>query len=271
MIARFSVLITTYKNDSPAYLDEAIKSIYFKQIIKPDEIILIADGPLNKELINIIEINKKNIPALKFFNLDENKGLAYALNYGIKKCSNELIFRMDSDDISLPLRFKKQLSFMQSNPDIDICGSYVNLIDPVTKVYLSTRKVPIHQNEIYRYAKKRSPMNHPSVVFRKSSITKNGNYPLFKKAQDYALWSKLLIVENIKFQNIPEVLVHMRGGNSLLTRRGLKHLSSEIKVILFQKKIGFLNTFECIRNILLRAIFRLSPNFIKKILYKMVK
>lgn len=270
MDSNFSVLMTTYKNDSPTYLNEAICSIYFKQEVKPNEIILIADGPLTKELMSVINDNKKNIPILKFFELRDNKGLAFALNYGIEKCNYELIFRMDSDDISLPLRFQKQLYFMNSHPEIGVCGSYVDMIEPETKTYLSTRKVPIEQNDIYHFAKKRSPMNHPSVVFRKSAVIDNGYYPLFKKAQDYALWSKLLI-KNIKFQNIPEVLVHMRGGNSLLTRRGMKHLNYEIKVILFQKKIGFLNFFEFSRNILLRTTFRLSPNSIKKLLYKVAQ
>lgn len=81
-------------------------------------------------------------------------------------------------------------------------------------------------------------MNHPSVVFRKEIIINNNYYPLFKKSQDYALWSKLL-VNNVNFQNIPEVLVHMRGGDSLMNRRGIGYLINEIKVISYQRSIGF--------------------------------
>lgn len=265
----FSVLMTTYKNDSPDYLKEAISSIYQNQNVKPSEIILIADGPLPIELKNVIQTQEKEISILKFFELEKNHGLAYALNFGIDLCNYELIFRMDSDDISLPNRFEKQISFMSLHPNIDICGSFVDIIEPETKKYLSTRKVPLEQNTIYQYSKKRSPMNHPSVVFRKKTIINNNYYPLFKKSQDYALWSKLL-VNNVNFQNIPEVLVHMRGGDSLMNRRGVGYLFNEIKVISYQRSIGFLNNIEFLRNILLRTIFRIAPNSIKKVLYKIV-
>lgn len=100
MKEKFSVLLSVYKNEKPEYLKSAIESIYFAQTLKPSEIILVEDGPLTVELYDVIrELKVKLENTLKIVKLEKNSGLGIALNKGIFECENELVARMDTDDI----------------------------------------------------------------------------------------------------------------------------------------------------------------------------
>ena len=111
----FSVLLSVYKSESSEYLRLAIYSIYKSQSLKPNEIILVKDGILNEDLENCISDLMNKIPVLKVYGYSINKGLGYALNFGLKKCSNEIVFRMDTDDIAHNKRFEKQLPLLLDN------------------------------------------------------------------------------------------------------------------------------------------------------------
>ena len=143
-----SVLMSVYYKEKPEYLQQALKSIWDNQTLKPDEIILVEDGKLTVELYEIIEQwGEKLNGRLKRIPLPENQGLAKALNTGIKYCSGEYIARMDSDDISASERFEKQTRFLKNNPDIDILGSFSYDIDNNNKI-IKERKVPQEHNQI---------------------------------------------------------------------------------------------------------------------------
>ena len=123
----FSVLLSVYYKEKPEFLEKSIESIYFNQTLKPDEIVLVEDGPLTKELYSSIKKlkNKIGINILKVVSLEKNMGLGNALRIGIKRCSNELIARMDTDDISYSNRFEKQVNFFKENPDTDVLGTFM--------------------------------------------------------------------------------------------------------------------------------------------------
>ncbi|MDC9592797.1 glycosyltransferase [Xenorhabdus sp. IM139775] len=269
---KFSVLISVYINDDPIFFKKALNSIYYEQTLKPSQIVIVGDGNLNESQLSVINKFSRRVGAniVNFYQLDENLGLANALNYGLKKCKFDLVARMDADDISLPERFHIQIKFMVENPNIDVCGSYINEINPYNEKLISTKKVPLSHEEIYTFGKKRSPMNHPSVIFKKEKILSLGGYPLFRKSQDFALWSLLLNSQSC-FSNLDIVLLHMRCGKNLLQKRGLFHLKQEIKVINFQRRIGFISRRELIYSIFIRSMFRLSPIFIRKYLYKILR
>lgn len=270
-LEEFSVLITVYKDDDEKFFKDALHSIYHDQTVKPSEIIIVADGPLNGKLNCIIDdFTVSCLCLVRFIALDINVGLAAALNIGLKSCSNELIARMDSDDVSLPKRFQLQLEFMNERQDVDVCGTYINEVDPETLTVLDTRKVPICHVDIIAFAQKRSPMSHPSVMFKKSTVLQYGGYPDFRKSQDYALWS-LLLKNGVTFANLPEVLLLMRTGRDLHKRRGLSHFKYEMKVIYFQKKIGFITQKQFLINFLGRLALRVSPVFLRKIIYKVAR
>lgn len=268
----FSVLISVYKNDHPSHLNIALRSIYHQQTLKPSEIVIVADGPLKEQQLKIINSFINDVPegVIKFIRLDKNIGLAAALNEGIAVCNYDIIARMDADDISLPTRFELQYEFMQTHPDVDVCGTLIDEIDTETETYISTRKVPLTHESILTFAKRQSAVNHPSVMYKRDKIINVGGYPLFRKSQDFALWS-LLLVNNARFANLNQVLLKMRTGKDFLHRRGISHLKYEYQVLLFQKKIGFINRLEFYKFITLRTIFRILPVHTKRMLYSLVR
>ncbi|WP_171998139.1 glycosyltransferase [Cronobacter sp. JZ38] len=268
----FSVLISVYKDDCPEYLRVALESVYNEQKVKPAQIVIVGDGQLTQELIDTITsfVQKVAGNIVDFFCLDKNQGLAVALNQGLARCKYDLVARMDADDISLPARFATQYDFMITHPEIDVCGTYVEEVESDTEKAIAIRKVPLTDAEIASFGKKRSPVSHPSVMFKKSTVLSFGGYPHFRKSQDFALWS-LLLVNGAHFANIDQVLLKMRTGQELMARRGLGYLKYEYQVLKYQKKIKFINAFEFARFLAIRSIFRLLPNTFKKYLYNLVR
>lgn len=135
---------------------------------------------------------------------------------------------------------------------------------------LSIRKVPASCDKIIKFAKYRNPISHPVTIFRKQAVMAVGGYPLFRKSQDYALWS-LMLKNGYRFANIDEILLKMRCGNDFLKRRGLNYFKWEFDILKFQRKIKFITNYEFIRNVLIRFTIRMLPEFIKKILYQITR
>jgi len=268
---KFSVLMSIYHKEKPEYFNRAMQSIWDEQTVKPNEIVLVQDGKLTDELYEVIEIWQKKIgDRFKTIPLKQNVGLGDALNIGLQHCSYEIVARMDTDDIAMPNRFEKQLKVFE-NDDIDICSSLVSEFDNDEKVIVSYRKLPKTHENILKFAKKRNPLNHPAVMYKKSSIKKASGYKKMIWFEDYYLWVRMLM-NGARFYNIQEPLVNMRAGYGQLERRsGLKYALNEFK---FQKtlyKIGFLNKFEFIRNSLIRFIVRVVPKKIVKKIYKILR
>jgi len=268
---KFSVLMSIYYKERPEYFDRAMVSIWDEQKRKPDEVVLVIDGKLPDELYAIIHKWKNKLgDILKIVPLEKNVGLGGALNEGLKHCSYELIARMDSDDISLPDRFEKQLRIFRDY-DIDVCGGWVAEFDKNEKQVISYRKVPEHHYEIVKFAKRRSPINHPTVMFKKSAVEKIGGYRKIRFVEDYDLWVRL-IVNGAKFYNIQEVLVYMSAGDYMIEkRRGLKYAITEIKLQKEFLRMGFINHFEFLTNISTRATARIMPKSLLKIIYNVFR
>ena len=257
----FSVLISSYCKDDPAELALALKSIWDDQISKPDEIVIVKDGPLSEQLDAVIDDFTKSAP-VKIVPLPENRGLGLALAEGIAHCSFEYIARMDGDDISVPERFAKQVAFMEQNPGIAICGGVIReFVDSPGNV-VGTRSLPLSDKEIRTFCKWRSPFNHVTVMFRKSAVLEAGNYQHFLSYEDYWLWARIL-QNNFKAANLPDVLVDVRAGEDMLKRRrGWRFFTAEIKLALKLRAIGILSVPEMLRNINFRAPARLMPGWL---------
>lgn len=232
---RFSVLISVYYKEIPRYLDRALQSITDDQVLKPNEIVLVKDGPLTKELDEVIEKYQKRYPNLfKIVALEKNYGLGKALNIGLKNCSYELVARMDGDDISKPERFKKQIDIFKENPDLDILGSWIDeFIEKDGEIKIrSIRKVPETNEEIYQKLKSICAFNHPTVMYRKTKIIEVGSYSQEFALEDYYLWIRLAI-SGANMYNLQESLLEFRITEGTSKRRGgLKLLKSDVK---FQK------------------------------------
>lgn len=214
----YSVLMTVYKNDNPEYFKLALSSM-INQTKKPDEIVLVKDGPITKEIQNVInEIDEENPLLIKQIQLSNNLGLGLALNEGIKKCKNELIARMDSDDISMPTRCEKQVKEFENNKLLDIVGCPVIEFVDNPENEIGKRNVPYTNSEIYKYAKKRDPFNHPTVMYRKSKVKEVGYYSDLRKNQDTDLWIKMLSA-NAFCKNLNEYLLKFRFDQNTYKKR----------------------------------------------------
>lgn len=260
---RFSVLISVYYKEIPRYLDRALQSITDDQVLKPNEIVLVKDGPLTKELDEVIEKYQKRYPNLfKIVALEKNYGLGKALNIGLKNCTYELVARMDGDDISKPERFKKQIDIFKENPDLDILGSWIDeFIEKDGEIKIrSIRKVPKTNEEIYQKLKSICAFNHPTVMYRKTKIIEVGSYSQEFALEDYYLWIRLAI-SGANMYNLQESLLEFRITEGTSKRRGgLKLLKSDVK---FQKKLyglDFINKRELLLNLIKYFVYRLLPN-----------
>jgi len=263
----FSVLLSVYSKERPSYLNEALVSIWDRQTLKPAQIVLVKDGPLTSCLDGILQSWRSKLGmVLCVVELKQNMGLAAALNHGLKFCSYELVARMDTDDISDPERFKKQWGFFMKYPLISVCGGQIEEWSQDMASLVSMKKLPLRHEEILKFAKSRSPINHPSVMFRKSAVQEAGGYPLIYP-EDYLLWTRMLSM-GYRFANLPDVLLRMRVGNDFLRRRGLLFLKGEIKTYHCLYGIGFIGFFCFLKNCFLRMVLRLSPHWFKKYMYK---
>ena len=271
---RFSVLMSIYYKEKPEHFNRAMQSIWYEQTVKPDEIVLVEDGELTNDLYSVInDWESKLGRVLKRVPLERSVKLGQALNIGLKECSYELVARMDTDDISLPYRFEKQLKVFEKDQTIDVCSGWVSEFVDDENVITSYRKVPENHEEIVKYAKFRCPVNHPAVMYKKSSVLNVGGYGEYQyykiQQEDYHLWVRM-ILEGARFYNIQEPLVKMRFSDSMIKRRaGIYYAKSELRLLNEFKNLGFLTTGEYIKNIFLRVPIRLMPVRILKAIYKL--
>ena len=212
--------MSVYKNENPNYLDIALRSITECQSILPEEIVLIADGPLTEKLDSVIsDYCEKYSDVMKVIRLEENRGLGGALKVALDNCKNELVARMDSDDIAVPDRFEQQLKAFESDPALDIIGGDISEFIGDEKNIVAYRRVPLTDKDIKENMKIRCPFNHVSVMFRKSAVQAAGGYLDLFWNEDYFLWIRLAERGAI-MANTGTVLVNVRTGKDMYRRRG---------------------------------------------------
>lgn len=265
----FTVAMSVYEKDNDEYLDRALQSITDLQTIKPDEIVLVCDGPLTEKLDSVIEKYKKKYNFIRIVRLKYNKGLGNALSIAVKESKNELIFRMDSDDVSVNDRFEQQLKFFSSFPDVDIIGGDITEFIGEEENIVGKRHVPEDNNLIREYMKTRCAMNHVSVMYKKSAILAAGGYKDWFWNEDYYLWIRMLL-NGAVFANTGTVLVNVRVGKEMYNRRGgIKYFKSELGIqnYMLKNKIIGINIY--LINIIIRIIVQiLLPNKIRGLVFR---
>lgn len=261
----FSVLMSLYIKERPEYLRQSLDSI-FSQTLKADEVVLMEDGPITTELKSVVKEYQNKYQELKVVSLPVNGGLGKALNEGLKYCSHNLIARMDTDDVAKPDRFKIQVDFMNKHPEIDCCSSWIEeFVDSTDNVVL-IKKIPECNEEIYKFGKSRCPVNHPAVIYRKKSVISCGGYGPFP--EDYYLWGRMLKAGCV-FHNLQESLVYFRFSEDVFKRRGgWKYNKSIIKLQKELYKLSYTSGFQYIRNVFIRSIVALIPNWMRSWFYK---
>ena len=264
---QYSVLMSVYAKEKSEYLRAAMESIW-NQSVKTDDFVLVCDGPLTAGLDAVIEQSEKEHPELTVVRLEKNLGLGRALNHGIKYCKNELIARMDSDDISRSDRCERQLEIFRKNPDICICSGTVEEFSKSINRITSRKVVPEKQNEIMAFAKKRNPFNHPCVMYKKSAVEEAGGYQDFFLLEDFYLWIRMLQKGDVGY-NIQQPLLWMRTGSKLYLRRsGWKYTMSQLRLLKYMKDTKFISFTQYLLDVMVRVQFSLLPNNIRKFLYR---
>lgn len=255
----YSVLMSVYHREEPRYLKESVASM-MDQTDPPGEFVLVCDGPLGRQLdCAIDDLLADYGSVLHVVRLADNVGLGPALNAGLVKCSNEFVARMDSDDVSSPDRCRLQLEAFANDPRLEIVGGWVGEFKNTPKDSDSMRIVPETNEEICDFAKVRSPFNHMTVMFRKSSVLSVGGYRSIPLCEDYDLWARMLI-SGCRAFNIQKVLVWMRVNRETLARRrqpAVHKARVQIKRDLF--KGGFMTRSEYVWSLLLDFAIAHAP------------
>ena len=264
----YSVLMSVYFKEQPNNLRQAMESMR-QQTAPTDDFVLVCDGPLTDDLDAVInEEQEKFEPILHVLRLEKNEGLGNALNEGLKLCRNELVARMDSDDISRPERCEKQLELFERYSDISLSSGAVSefiddLADPTGK-----REVPITDEEIRIFSRKRNPMNHPCVMFKKSAVEHSGGYKeTYHLFEDYYLWVRMLM-KGFKARNTKDVLLDMRSPTDMYLRRGGKKYADDmLRFHQWMKKSGWSSEVDYLTGAVPHAVVCVLPNGARKLVY----
>lgn len=266
---QFSVLMSVYIKESPDFFEQSLESLLINQTLQPAEVVLVKDGPLTDELDTVIEKFKNQFPdIINVIELKENQGLGRALEIGLANCNYELVARMDSDDISAEYRFEKQIKCFKENNNLDIVGGsiiefYETLSSPV-----ATRKVPLTLQGITEMMKRRNPMNHVTVMFKKSAVIKAGGYKHLPYLEDYYLWVRM-IDSNCLMANIEDTLVYVRTGQGMYKRRGNKeYIRGWYTLQKKMKEMGNINNVDVALNMASIIGFIYMPAGLKEFVYK---
>lgn len=190
-----------------------------------------------------------------FFNpiyLETNHGHGYARRVSLNACSFNYVALMDADDISLNYRFQKQLDRFINNKELSIVGGQISEFSENENNIIGIRKVPQAHNDIVEYAKKRCPMNQVSVMFKKDAVESAGGYIDWYCEEDYYLWLRM-IEKGFIFENVPDILVNVRAGDQMSSRRGgLHYFISEAKLQKYMYKTGMISKIQYLFNVAIR-------------------
>ena len=265
----FSVLMSVYRKESPEFLREALDSV-FDQTAVPAEVVLVEDGPLTDELHALLDDYGNSHPELKRVPLPENRGLGLALQEGILHCSNELVARMDTDDISVPSRFERQLAEFEKNPGIDICGSHIKEFEETPDHIVAERRVPLTNDGCKRYQRRRDAFNHVSVMFRKTAVLKAGNYQHCPLMEDTLLWANMFKT-GATAMNIDDYLVLVRIGKDMYERRGgMAYFKKYRKARRVIYQTGFISWWDYAYTIVIQFVVAMMPNKMRGWVFKKI-
>ena len=264
----YSVLMSVYSREKPDWLKLAMESMQ-AQSLPAQDFVLVCDGPLTPELDGVIAEKQRQMgEGLTVVRLPQNVGLGNALNEGIKHCRSELVARMDSDDISYPDRCERQVAIFNKYPEVSICSGTIVEFSEAPEMENCRRVLPERNDAIIEFAKRRSPFNHVSVMYKKSAVEAVGSYQRFYLLEDYYLWIRMLMA-GYEGYNIQSPLVRVRTGANMYKRRsGLPYAKTQIELFRFMWKQGFINAWQYAESCIIRSCSALAPNWLRKFMYE---
>jgi glycosyltransferase involved in cell wall biosynthesis len=269
MAEEFSLLMSVWGGDDPEFLDAAFRSAVHDQTRRPDDVVLVQDGPVPPTLAKVIgELVESSPVPTTLLALDANVGLGVALDQGMAACAHDIVARMDADDIALPHRFAVQVPLVEQG--VDLLGSSLLEFDDDPTDVVGRRVPPIDPETIVRYARFHQPFNHPTVVYRRSVVEAAGGYRHLALMEDYLLFAKM-IGQGARVGNVAEALVLYRVGAGAYARRGgVTLLKSEWRLQRRLLEMGFTNRVQFVRNMVVRGGYRLVPEPARRTAYRLL-
>jgi glycosyltransferase involved in cell wall biosynthesis len=263
---RFSVLLPVWAGDDADFLERSFRSVTSDQVRRPDEVVIVQDGPVPSALDRCIkELAAEAVVPVNLVQLPVNRGLWWALEAGLDAVSHDIVARMDADDISLPQRFERQVPLIEEG--FDIVGSALAEMGRDESDVHGVRHPPSDHDDIVRFARFHSPFNHPTVVLRRTAVAAAGGYEHIRSLEDYWLWVRML-ASGATSANVDEPLLLYRVGAGAYRRRGGVRLAlGEIDLQMRMRRLGFTTRWQFVRNVAVRATWRLVPVGLRRPLY----
>ncbi|WP_308191659.1 glycosyltransferase [Agromyces sp. S2-1-8] len=267
MSTPFSLLMPVYRGDDATHFAKAFTSSVGDQTARPAQVVLVQDGPVGDDLAAAIDrvVAESPVPVTRHV-IDENVGLARALEAGLGRCEHEIVARMDADDISLPERFARQLPVIEGGVDLVGTGMFEFLDDGGAIVARRTPRTG--HDEISRYARFHDPFSHPTVMYRRAAVERAGGYQPLGLMEDYWLFARM-IHAGASVENLAEPLVMYRVGAGAYARRGGRaQWRSELELQRALRRIRFTSRWEYLRNVTVRGAYRFVPERVRKVAYR---
>ncbi|MGH3355318.1 MAG: glycosyltransferase [Nocardioidaceae bacterium] len=263
----FSLLLSVWAGDNAHDLVRAFHSTVDEQTRRPDQVVIVRDGPVGQEMSGCLDELVRTSPVkTDLVTLEHNLGLGPALDAGLARCAHDVVARMDADDVSLPHRFDVQLPVIESGVDIVGSGLLEFGDDPADVV--GRRTPPVDPQVIVARSRFADPFNHPTVVYRAAAVRAVGGYKDLPLMEDYLLFAKM-IANGARVANIAEPLVCYRVGAGAYARRGgLGLLRSELRLQRRFRELGFVTRSQYARNVVVRGGYRLVPESIRRTAYQ---
>ena len=264
----YSVLMSVYVKENPEHFATAIESILDQTVITND-FVIVCDGPLTQQLDDILNHYAKQYPDIfNIVRLEKNVGIGAAANVGLQHCKNDLVAKMDGDDIAVPNRCETQLRLFKEDPDLTVCGGYIEEFDENPDEPYAIRAVPLSNEEIRYFAKRRQPFNNMTVMYRRNAVFSVGGYHDLRRCEDYDLYIRLLHA-GYKAANTSDVLVYARVNRDAYTRRGSwVTLKGCILSRWRAYKLGYSSLLDVAICVAGECIIIISPKWLKQFIYR---
>ncbi|MDO6617654.1 glycosyltransferase [Shewanella sp. 6_MG-2023] len=261
--------MSVYKQDKLSWLQQSVTSI-LSQTLKPCLYVIVIDGDVDDEIsLYLNEVERKNNNVVLVHGI-QNRGLSACMNFIIDwtvPLEPSYFFRMDSDDISVPHRFEKQIKLLEKHKDIDVLGSALWEIDAEGK-QLGVRCLPTKHTVLIKALSRRCPINHPTVVMRYAIFNNGFRYlESMRNTEDYFFWITLAHA-GYKFANLREPLLNFRRLGYFYQRRGRSLSFNEFKARLLAMKLLKQRSIRNYLYAILVFVLRLMPASVIQLAYR---
>ncbi|TDD66483.1 glycosyltransferase [Actinomadura rubrisoli] len=265
----FSLLMTVYDGDREEYVRDAFRSAVCDQTLRPDQVVLVQDGPVGPALAACLDGLVASSPVeVTLVRLERNGGLGPALDAGLQAARHDIVARMDADDVAMPHRFQAQVPLVRAGADL--VGAGLLEFGADTTDIVGRRTPPSDPADIARYSRLHDPFNHPTVVYRRSAVIAAGGYGDLPLMEDYWLFVRM-IAGGARMVNVAEPLVYYRVGDGAYERRGGRALlRSELRLQREMRREGFITGPQYWRNVVVRGGYRFVPTAIRRPFYRRI-